>query len=167
MRLRPYIASKDFEIIKTWISDERSQALWCANWFQFPLEKENFETVLKDVAERFGDTPFVATSEDGILIGFFSYSLNLDINEGMLKYVIINPEYRGKGFGQEMIRLVVKYAFEITNAQSVQLNVFPENARAKKCYEAVGFQERKIDLNSFSFKEESWGRCNMVIRRES
>lgn len=58
-----------------------------------------------------------------------------------------------------------KVAFEITNAQAVQLNVFPENKRAKKCYESVGFTERKTDLNAFSYKDESWGRCNMVIIR--
>ena len=77
-----------------------------------------------------------------------------------------NPKYRGKGYGREMILLAVKYAFEITNVQSVQLNVFPENERAKKCYESVGFTERKTDLNAFAYKDESWGRCNMVIRRE-
>ena len=76
-----------------------------------------------------------------------------------------NPQYRGKGYGKEMLRLAVKYAFEITNVQAVQLNVFLENERAKKCYESVGFTERKTDLNAFSYKDESWGRCNMVIRR--
>ena len=64
-----------------------------------------------------------------------------------------------------MLRLAVKYAFEITNVQAVQLNVFPENERAKKCYESVGFTERKTDLNAFAYKDELWGRCNMIIRR--
>ena len=76
-----------------------------------------------------------------------------------------NPLYRGKGYGKEMLRLAVKYAFEISNAQAVQLNVFPENERAKKCYESVGFTERKTDLNAFAYKDESWGRCNMIIAR--
>ena len=46
------------------------------------------------------------------------------------------------------------------------LNVFPENTRAKKCYESIGFVERHTDLNAFSFKHESWGRCNMIIKRD-
>lgn len=165
MRLRPYISYKDFEIIKNWIAEERMHAMWCANIIQFPIEKDNFEKIMQEVAQRFEDIPFVATSDEGELIGFFCYSVNLDNNEGMLKFVMINPEYRGKGYGKEMLGLAVKYAFEITNVQLVQLNVFPENKGAKKCYEAVGFTERKTDLNAFSYKEESWGRCNMVIRR--
>ena len=76
-----------------------------------------------------------------------------------------NPLYRGKGYGREMLQLAVKYAFEITNAQAVQLNVFPENEKAKKCYESVGFTERKTDLNAFVYQDESWGRCNMIIKR--
>lgn len=57
------------------------------------------------------------------------------------------------------------FKFPLENVQTVQLNVFPENTRAKKCYESVGFVERKTDLNAFPYKEEAWGRCNMVIRR--
>ena len=76
-----------------------------------------------------------------------------------------HPEYRGKGYGKEMLLLAIKYAFEIIGVQSVHLNVFPENTKAKSCYESVGFAERKVDLNAFSFKDESWGRCNMVISR--
>jgi RimJ/RimL family protein N-acetyltransferase len=64
-----------------------------------------------------------------------------------------------------MIKLAVKYAFEIAKADAVQLNVFPENPSAKKCYEKVGFKERTLTENAFCFKDELWGRCNMVITR--
>lgn len=165
MRLRPFISSKDFDEIKNWIVEERMHAMWSANRIQFPMEKDSFEKSMQEVAELFGDSPFVVTSDEGELIGFFCYSVNIENNEGMLKFVMNNPKYRGKGYGREMLRLAVKYAFEITNVQAVHLNVFTENERAKRCYEAVGFTERKTDLNAFAYKEESWGRCNMIIRR--
>ena len=63
-----------------------------------------------------------------------------------------------------MLQLAIEYAFNITKADAVQLNVFPENTRAKKCYESVGFVERSTDVGVFRFKDESWGRCNMVIK---
>lgn len=166
MRLRPYIPCKDFNIIKEWIADERLHAMWCANLIQFPIEKENFERIMNEAAERFGDSPYVVTSDNGELIGFFCYSVNLETNEGMLKFVMNNPEYRGKGYGKKMLQLAIKFAFEITDVQAVHLNVFPENTRAKRCYESVGFTERKTDLNAFTYKDESWGRCNMIIKKE-
>lgn len=165
MRLRPYIECKDYDVIKEWITEERTHAMWCANLIQFPIEKDNFKRIMEEAAERFGDSPYVATSDAGELIGFFCYSTNLETNEGMLKFVMTSPEYRGKGFGKEMLQLAISYAFNITNVQAVHLNVFPENIRAKKCYESVGFTERKTDLNAFAYKDESWGRCNMIIKR--
>ena len=97
MRIRPYIESKDFEELKNWITEERSHAMWCANLIQFPMEKESFEKTMREAADRFGVSPFVVTSDDGELIGFFCYSVNLDSNEGMLKFVMNNLNTEVKG----------------------------------------------------------------------
>ncbi|MBP5529454.1 MAG: GNAT family N-acetyltransferase [Lachnospiraceae bacterium] len=163
MRIRPYLECKDFDAIKDWITDERTHAFWCAGHTNFPLEKEDFSTLLKEIAEMFGDAPFVATTDEGEVVGFFCYGLNYEKNEGMLKFVVVDGSKRGRGIGKEMIKLALKYAFEITKANTVQLNVFPENERAKKCYESIGFVERNTTPGCFKFKDESWSRCNMVI----
>ena len=165
MRLRPYIGTRDFDEIKNWITEERMYAMWCANLIPFPLEKDNFDKIMNEGAQRFGDSPYVATSEEGQLIGFFCYSVNLDTNEGMFKFVMTNPDYRGKGYGKKMLQLALKYAFEITNAEAVHLNVFSENTSARKCYESVGFVDRRNDKDAFTYKDESWSRCNMIIKR--
>ena len=165
MRLRPFISSLDFDEIKNWMPDERTHAMWCANIIKYPIKKSNFENVMAEIAERFKDTPFVATDDEDNLIGFFCYSLNLENNEGMLKFVMINPKLRGKGFGKQMIKLALEYAFKITGADSVQLNVFAENTGAKKCYEGAGFSERTHTPGAFTYKNEVWGRCNMVFQK--
>ena len=166
LRLRPYFPNRDFDTIKNWITDERTHAMWCANLFAYPMEWENFTAVLANFNERFGDSPFAATDQSGKVLGFFSYSLNLEKNEGKLKFVMVDPEYRGKGLGKEMLRLASNYAFEITKADTLSLSVFPENVRAKKCYEAVGFQVQSTEEQAFRFREEYWGRCNMVLKKE-
>lgn len=165
MRLRPY-QKKDFEVISKWITQERAHALWCANLIPYPLEKEGFYKLLAEAEERFGDSPFVATTEEGKVVGFFCFSVNLSTNEGMLKFVVIDASERNKGYGCEMLKLAVKYAFEIAKADAVQLNVFAENPGARKCYEKVGFKKRAFTEGAFLYKEEAWGRCNMVIFRE-
>ncbi|MBE5876214.1 MAG: GNAT family N-acetyltransferase [Lachnospiraceae bacterium] len=162
MRIRPYL-DKDFDTISTWITDERSHALWCANRIPYPLKKDSFNKFLIEIGNCFCDNAFVATTDGGDVVGFFCFSVNIDKNEGMLKFVVIDNTMRDKGYGSEMIRLAVKYAFEIEKANTVQLNVFPENIGAKKCYEKVGFQERSLVERAFVFQDEAWGRCNMVI----
>lgn len=167
MRLRPFVLCCDFDEIKNWISDERTHAMWCANLINYPIEKDNFNSVMLEAAVKFGDIPYVATADDGKVAGFFCYSVNLKTNEGMLKFVMIDPSQREKGLGKAMLQLAVEYAFNITKADTVRLNVFPENTRAQKCYESVGFVTRKTDAGAFIFKDGSWGRCNMVIKNQT
>lgn len=161
MKLREYLPSKDFDNIKSWIDDERTHAMWCAGRFEYPLEKENFEAVLEDMHSKCGDTPFIASLDDGNNVGFFCYSLNDETKEGMLKFIVVNSLLRGKGVAKEMLELASQYAFEVTGAKALHLNVFSENIRAKKCYQKAGFTERSVTENAFSYKDESWGRCNM------
>ena len=166
MKLRPFEIDNDFNIIKDWITDERTHAFWCANHTNFPLEREDFSLLLKEIKEMFGDAPYVATSDEGEVEGFFCFGFNQEAKEAMLKFVMLDGSKQGKGLGKEMIKLAVNYIFEKTGAEAVQLNVFPENERAKKCYEGVGFVERKLTPGAFKFKDEAWGRCNMILRKE-
>lgn len=55
---------------------------------------------------------------------FFCFSVKLHTNEGMLKFVVIDNTMRNKGYGCEMLKLAIKYAFEIAKADAVHLNVF-------------------------------------------
>ena len=162
MEIRSFDADKDFESIKNWAADERTHSMWCANRFQYPLEKENLVKALNGVYERCGDLAYVAVIRD-TPVGFFCYSFNSDTREGMLKFVIVDPSWRGKGIAGEMFDLILHHAFNETNAEAVQLMVFPQNPRAKKFYEKTGFKERRTEPGAFSYKEELWDRCNMVI----
>ena len=165
MKIRAFNLDKDFDVIKTWITDERTHMMWCANLIPYPIEKETLRSILSEIAERFGDSPFAAVDDEGRVVGFYCYSLNHETHEGIFKFVMVDASVRGQGIGKEMIRLAVHNAFSDPEAMAVQLNVFPENTRAKRCYEGAGFTEREITPDAFKYKDESWGRCNMVIKR--
>ena len=161
MILRNYIPGTDFNKIQNWIEDERTHFMWCAGRFAYPLERENFENTL---ASMTGDTPFVAVTEDGRDAGFLCVSYDSGTKEAMLKFIVLNPEFRGKGIAGQMLDSAMKHAFKNLSAEAVHLNVFTDNVRAKKCYLKAGFVERNTTENAFSYKDESWGRCNMIIR---
>ena len=165
MKLRLLEIEKDFSVIKNWITDEKSHAMWCADLMHYPLEITNFKEVLFEAAERFGDIPYVAVTDEGDVVGFYSYSYNKETNEGMFKFVVVDPEYRGKGIAGNMLRLAISNAFMNPEIKLVHLNVFPENIQAKKCYEKIGFVERNTTPNAFAFKSELWGKCNMIIQK--
>ena len=166
MRMRPYIESKDYKYIEGWIDNEKSHTLWCANNFPYPMTKEIFHSFLERTMEEWTVCAYVVTDNGGNVIGFFRYSLNAESNEGFLATVIVDNKLRGKGYGKKMMQLALRYAFEMTGAELVQLNVFAENADAKRCYERLGFIERSIAKDVFVYRDELWSRCNMVITRK-
>ena len=140
-------------------------ALWCANLIPYPVTKENFHAFLEKNAVEWTDSAYVATETNGEIIGFFCYSINVDDNAGFLKFVIVDHNKRGTGYGKEMLKLALQYAFDITGVELVQLNVFDENVVAKHCYEKIGFIEESIAKNIFSYKDELWSRCHMIVTK--
>lgn len=166
MRLRPYRSSSDYKYVAEWLKEERIHALWCANLLPFPLSKEALDAFLEKDAEEWGGYACVAAGENGIPIGFFMYSVNEKENSGFLKFIVLNGELRGKGYGTQMIRLALKYAFEITGVDFVQLNVFKCNEAAMKCYAKAGLRVRAVEEAALCYREERWDRCNMVIEKQ-
>ncbi|MBO5142310.1 MAG: GNAT family N-acetyltransferase [Clostridia bacterium] len=59
----------------------------------------------------------------------------------VLGIMIGNNENRSKGYGAEAINLLLDYAFNYLNLNSVSLGVLACNERAIRCYEKVGFKE--------------------------
>ena len=163
MKLRAFDIDMDFEVIRNWITDERTHAMWSANRIGFPMERKDFEDFLKRQKEE-GDSAFAAENEDGRIVGFFLYGENGETMEGMLKFIVVDPEQRGKGTAQEMLHLAAQYAFEKTGAIAVHLNVFSANPRARRCYEKAGFSERNTAPCAFPYKEEKWDRINMILK---
>ena len=129
------------------------------------MTQKKLQDVLEKDAQDWDGCAYVATEDDGILVGFFAFAVNVSNNSDFLKFVIVDNKLRGKGYGTQMIKLTLKYAFDITGVSSVQLNVFDTNDRAKKCYLNAGFVEDNIVENAFTYKDESWGRCHMVITK--
>ena len=165
MRLRPYISSIDYEYVQKWGNDERIHALWCANLIPYPMTAKRLQDVLDKDAQDWGGCAYVATEDDGRPVGFFVLAVNVSNNSGFLKFVIVDNALRGKGYGTQMIKLMLRYAFDIAGVSSVQLNVFDTNDSAKRCYSNAGFIEDSIVPKAFTFKNESWGRCHMVISK--
>ena len=105
---------------------------------------------------------FTAVTDEGRPIGFFVYSADYMANSGFLKYIIVDPDLRGQGYGTQMMALILKYAFEISGVACVSLNVFDVNESARRCYRKAGFREEAEEKDAFSYQNELWGRCRMT-----
>ena len=72
----------------------------------------------------------------------------------------------GKGYGTEVTRLMVRYAFETLNLNRVSLHVFENNPRGVRAYEKAGFRiEGRLRQDCFR-EGRYWDTIVMGILRE-
>lgn len=163
MHIRPYNEQADFAYIKNWISDERAHALWCANLLSYPLSESGLHQYLE---ENETDRGFVFVNEEDRPVGFLIYMVNEQEKSGFLKLVIVDDGLRGQGYGTEMLKKLLWFAYDNTDVSSIKLSVFDVNIGAGKCYEKAGFTVMENTPNAFSYEDEMWGRCIMVHELE-
>jgi RimJ/RimL family protein N-acetyltransferase len=81
------------------------------------------------------------TLQDDRLIGFVViHSIEWNNQAGLLSIGIGDPDYRGRGYGSDALRLALRYAFDELNLYRVGLDVIAGNAAAIRAYERAGFR---------------------------
>jgi RimJ/RimL family protein N-acetyltransferase len=109
----------------------------------------------------------IRTLEDDKLIG----ELGLDVvswngRDAFVGLGIGEPEYWSKGYGTDIMNVLLRFAFLEVNLQRVTLTVFEYNPRAIRSYEKAGFRHegrRRLALNR---EGKRWDELYMGILRE-
>lgn len=159
LRLRPY-RIEDADTIISWGKDEKAFYQWSAGVMgEYPITKEKFRFVDSLMA-------FTAFDENGI-VGFFTLRNPGGMTDELrMGFVIVDPLQRGTGKGKEMLKLGLKYAFDVYGAKKVSLGVFENNEPAYYCYKAVGFKDVILDeTETYKVLGEEWKCKEMVIER--
>ncbi len=168
LRLRPFKAT-DAAYIVTWCKDEYTFRQWSSDrWESFPLMPEvmlkKYQQENGDCVERDNFYPLTLTDGDEPAGHMILRYTNQDKNTIRFGFVIVNPEYRGKGYGQRMLQLAKLYAFNILGAKKITLGVFDNNTAAHKCYQACGFKDLPSDEDIYyEVMGEKWRCIEMEI----
>ena len=156
LRLRPYRKS-DAECVAHWISDEVSFRKWSANRYErYPLLPEDIRThyeAMEDSDAFFAMTAFDESGGVGHLTMRFP---GADRDVVRFGFVIVDNEKRGMGYGREMLRLAIEYAFRILRVRRITLGVFENNPTAYRCYRSVGFREIPDRQEAYRILGEDW-----------
>ena len=84
----------------------------------------------------------VVTLRDDKLIGNCSiHDIDQQKQCAEIGLFIGDEENRSKGYGQDVLNLLLDYAFNYLNLNNIMLKVFSFNERAINCYKKVGFKE--------------------------
>jgi len=91
---------------------------------------------------------FVACIDD-MVVGYLILNEMIDIIKNKkvfhIDYVCVDPSYRGKNIGYEMMQYVMNYAKE-NGGSRIELTSNPTRVAAHKLYEKCGFIKRDTDV---------------------
>lgn len=127
-------------------------------------------TVTKGMLESFGKKSYhfaILTSENDQLIGYcWLNNVNLMDRSAELAILIGDKNYRGKGYGEEAVKLMLDYSFNIANFNNIMLSVYSHNKGAIRCYEKCGFKIMGVRRKSHIVGRKHYDEIYMDIIAE-
>lgn len=143
--LRPY-RREDLSAVLTWVNDEDT-IRYLGDFFVKPYTEKNAEDYLDSVmAGSSGRAAFViADKETEAYIGQIDLmDIDQHARQATIGVIIAKESSRGRGIGREAIGLICRYGFRMLGLNRLQLMVYAENTRARRCYAACGFAEEGL-----------------------
>lgn len=106
-----------------------------------PFTAADWEKIFTRSANSHDNVEFtVRKTSDDRLIGFVGlFGISIRNHTAELALGILQSDDRGKGYGTELLHLILDYGFNNLNLHKIKLNVYPFNIGAIKAYTRVGF----------------------------
>lgn len=162
-----YFERADFEQLINWIDSPSFLLQWGGPEFNYPLNDAQLEKYIKNANNENAETMIYKAIDDetGKTIGHISLGKidrkNKSARVG--KVLAGDKNTRGKGIGQQMIKEILKIAFDELQLHRVSLGVFDFNVSAIACYEKAGFIKEGLLRDSRKNGDEYWSLWEMSI----
>jgi len=161
IELTPF-TEKDFDQLIAWVDSNELLMTIAGPYFSFPLTTEQLHKYLLDEKSHsfnIADTDVNKVVGHAELVNMGNDLYKID------KLLIGDKGQRGKGTGEKVMNLLVKYALEKLNASIIELNVFDWNTSAIRCYEKTGFKINEAKSATFKVGDKEWLALNMTISK--
>jgi RimJ/RimL family protein N-acetyltransferase len=163
IHLEPF-SENDFDTFKTFVSNQEELTQFAGPGFTWPISNKQLEKYINDPCSH----PYkVVYNENDKIIGH----CELYIPEGQMpklcRIIIGDKSYRGRGLGSLIVKELLKIAFEITDSDKAELNVYDWNLSAFNCYRKCGFVVNPAKQKTIFVKGKKWVSLNMVISKNS
>ena len=135
------VSSEDAARMTQWLNDLQVMIpLGDEAYTPMSLEKTQ-EFIGEDIKKQRHIFSIVGLATDAHIGWCLLFDVDHINRRAILGIAIGDKDYWGKGYGQEAIRLLLNYGFNLLNLNNIMLGVFAFNERAIHCYQKVGFRE--------------------------
>lgn len=133
------LTKEDYRNYST-VEDVMESRLLMNDGIPFPPTDADHEKFLSEISSEKDDYMFgIELQDEKLFIGTTAVYL-VNWNNGTCNVGIsIGPEYQGKGYGTDAMRVLTDFIFNYMNVNKVKLQVFDFNKRAICSYEKCGF----------------------------
>jgi RimJ/RimL family protein N-acetyltransferase len=159
IKLEPFRQS-DFNTLISWIDSEELLVTIAGTAFTYPLTINQLQNYLED--DRSMSFNIVDAPANKV-IGHAEILLANDGTCKLDKLLIGDKSNRGKGIGEQVLKELLKYAFNTLAVHAVELNVFDWNLAGIRCYEKAGFAINPHKTSNFEVNGNNWVALNMII----
>jgi RimJ/RimL family protein N-acetyltransferase len=158
IKLSPF-QEADFALLCSQIPDARFLLQWAGPKYKFPLTYEQIaqrdnQTIDNKKSIYIFNAVACPTNK---IIGFIELVLrDFSSMKVIVESVIIFNDYRGQGYGIQLMMETINFAFKQLGIAEMVLGVFDFNNSAISCYKNVGFEESGTIKVKTPFADTYW-----------
>lgn len=168
VRLRPYAAGfreDELAVLYRWACDEEILALSGGRPVGVSYERfrELFLTQLPRRNSAHEQLYAILDEKDALIGRTGLFAIEPAVRTAELGIVIGERSAWGRGYGRDTVRVLADHALGPLGFARLVLHTYPDNERARRAFEAVGFRERRR-LRRFTFERGSHEEIQMELR---
>jgi len=134
------ITKEDYESYSN-VEDVMESRLLMNDGIPFPPTNADHEKFLGEISSEKDDYMFaIELKDEKVFIGTIAVYLVNWKNGTCHVGISIGPDFQGKGYGTDAMKVLLDFIFNYMNVNKVKLQVFGYNKRAIGSYEKCGFQ---------------------------
>lgn len=101
------------------------------------------------LARRISDGDLLVAREEGATVGFLAFefeagSFEQSVDRGIVQYVYVEPEHRGRGVGSALFD-AAESAMIDAGADAIALEVMADNGAARRFYRRRGYRPHRVE----------------------
>jgi RimJ/RimL family protein N-acetyltransferase len=139
---------------------------WGGPLMHYPLDDPQLQALLDECRSNPPRRLCWMAEEEDQLVGHIELMFDWRNGNAVVQRVAINPDHRGRGLAEPLMRLVMDQAFSLPQIARLELNVYTFNTPAIKAYTRAGFAHEGTRRSSTLVGNERWDTAVMAILRD-